>query len=725
MNVGYILLILTFKICLGFSDVSGSAAGALNVALLYLAGSSATVLENVLVEKEQVASAVYYSIDQRPSIEIRFTLTSVATKKLADVEKRFFQVLDEALDSPLDMKYLNECIQRTKRSWKFTTEISAASFAEYVIADFLYGKRDGSTLLDVATLKHYDKLEEWKDEQWKRYIRKWISDAPHVSILGIPSGNLSEKLKSDEAARVEAQRQRLGKDGLKDLAEKLAQAKAENDRGIPAELLAKFRIPGTENINFVDTVTARSGVALETGRPKNEVQKLIDSDGSDLPLFIHFEHIPSNFAQMCLLISAQDVPVELRPLLTIFTESYFNLPVEREGETIDFEQVVVELERDTVGYNMDGARGLGNSEMLHVTFQVEVEKYSAAIDWLKELTWDSIYDVERLKATAARLLADVPDAKRSGDEMLAAVYVMTHYAPESIVRARSTLVKGRYLSRIKRLLATDPEQVVTQMNHIRKSLFKFGNIRVLVITDLEKIKNPVTSWRSFLLLLDTNETLQPIPDRKAMLTEAGRRLGNLCYIVPMPTIDSSFAYATARGPDSYAHPDLPALLVATAYMNAVEGPLWAAVRGTGLAYGTNFDYNLDIGTVNFDVHRSPNAHNAFHASKQIVQDHLSGTAVFDPLMLEGAISSIVVGFADEQSTMSKAAIGSFVRQVVRNLPSDYKEKMLKKVREIKVDEIKEALRKTLLPLFEPSMSSIIITCAPILQEVRMANPQSW
>ena len=73
-----------------------SSAGALNVALLYLAGSSASLLENAIVEKEQIASAVYYSTEDHPSIEIRFTLTSVETEKLGQVEKRFFEILNSS-----------------------------------------------------------------------------------------------------------------------------------------------------------------------------------------------------------------------------------------------------------------------------------------------------------------------------------------------------------------------------------------------------------------------------------------------------------------------------------------------------------------------------------------------------------------------------------------------------------------------------------------------------
>ncbi|KAJ5346250.1 hypothetical protein N7452_004254 [Penicillium brevicompactum] len=46
-------------------------------------------------------------------------------------------------------------------------------------------------------------------------------------------------------------------------------------------------------------------------------------------------------------------------------------------------------------------------------------------------------------------------------------------------------------------------------------------------------------------------------------------------------------------------------------------------------------------------------------------------------MLEGDISSIAVNFANEQMTAASAAQGSFIRQVVRNLPSDHKEKILR------------------------------------------------
>ncbi|KAL4873223.1 hypothetical protein BDV12DRAFT_160626 [Aspergillus spectabilis] len=701
---------------IGPDSTNSVQTGAVNVTLLYLAGSSASLLDNILVEKEQLASGVYYATDDRPNLEIRFTLTSVKTGKLAQVEQRFFEVLKDAMNKDLDMKYIQECIDRQRRTWKFSTESSASSFAEYVISDFLFGKKDGSTLLDVASLKEYDTLEQWTQEDWRQFIKKWISDAPHITILGTPSSKMSETLKKEEEARVAAQKKHLGEEGLKKLAEKLEKAKAENDKEIPKDMLEQFKIPGIESIHFVETMTARSGAALQLGRQNNKAQQIVDADGPDLPLFIHFEHIPSSFAQLSVLISAQSVPVQLRPLLTVFMEAFFNLPVKRGGQTINFEQVVVELERDTVGYSIRGGSSLGNSEMIRISFQVELEKYSTAIAWIEEISWNSIFDVGRLRTITSRLLSDVPDAKRSGDDMLSAVHVMIHYATESNVRARSTLVRARYLKKIKRQLVEEPEVVVARMEEIKNALFQFENIRILVIADLEKLSHPVSSWKPLVERLGTSDSLNPIPSRRALLSPAGQNLGGEAYIVPMPTIDSSFAYATARGLDSYNDPNLPALLVAITYMNAVEGPLWVAVRGKGLAYGTNFQYDINTGFVNFDVYRSPNAHKAFESSKEIVKAHLSGEAPFDPLMFEGAISSIVVSFANEQVTTASAAQGSFIRQVVRALPSNYKERILREVRDISVEDVKKALREIILPLFAPETANIVITCTTVLQE---------
>ena len=206
--------------------------------LRYLCGSSASVLDNTLVEKEHLASGVYHSAQYQPTIVVSFYLTSVATEFLEKVEKRLLDLFQETASKPLDMKFLKECVEVERAQVKFQAESSAQFFSEPIIRDFLFGKRDGSNLRDdLESLEEYDVVEGWGEQKWKDYIRKWFAEGRHISLLGIPSEELSDKLEQDEKARVEAQKEKLGEEGLKELAKKLEQAKAENNKEIPRSFL--------------------------------------------------------------------------------------------------------------------------------------------------------------------------------------------------------------------------------------------------------------------------------------------------------------------------------------------------------------------------------------------------------------------------------------------------------------------------------------------------------
>ena len=691
-----------------------TSAAAMNVLLTYLAGSSASVLENTLVEREQVTSGVNPSWDYRPSILLQFFLSSVATENLEQVETRFFKLLEETAAKPIDLEYIRDCVKRERRQIKYQAESSGRFFADPIITDFLFGNRDGSTLKgDLENLKDYDTLETWTDDEWRHWLKVWMLETPHVTVLGKPSAKLSDKLKSEEKARVAARREALKGAGLKELEDKLAAAKLENDREIPRGVLERFQVPGTESIHFINSTTARSGAARQLGKLENPIQNIIDQD-TDLPLFIHFEHIRSNFAHLNLILSTEAVPIHLRPLLAVYMDIFFKTPMLRDGQLVEFEQVIMELERDTVGYNIDRGRRIGNSEVLVVTLQVEVEKYQTAIRWLTDLMRSSVFDLERIKATTATILSDIPDEKRSGNDMMAAAELMVGTAPSSISRACSTLVKAVYLKRVKRILTVEPDQVIEQLKEINAAILQPSNFRVLVIANVEKLQHPVSSWGTLTKGLDISKPLNQLETRLSRLSEQGKNLGNTAYIISLPTIDSSFATVVSRGPSSYDDPSIPALMVAVSYLNAVEGPLWTAVRGTGLAYGTSLYRHTDSGQISLDIYRSPDAFKAFNASKEIVQGFVSGKSEFETLALEGAISAIVLSMANAEATMASAAQSSFVRQVIRGLPKDWNNVILEKVRKVGVEEIKKVMRDFVQPLFEGKTANLFATCAPIM-----------
>lgn len=364
--------------------------------LTYLAESSVSVLVNTLVEKEHLASAVYYQVDMRTDLVIWFTLSSVATEKLADVEKRFFEVLKEAAENPLDMEYMKTCIRRFKRQIKYATETSDGVFADPIIENHLFGLRDGTHLHEsLENLETFDKLHDWEEHQWKDFMKRYLSEAYHVSILGKPSAKLNKTLKRAEKLRVKEQQERLGEEGMKKLAKKLEEAKAENDREVPKEILEGFKIPGTDSIHFFPTVTARSGLARKMGPLDNDAQKAVDADKSDLPLFIHFEQIPTNFVHVDLVFCTGPLDELIyRPLLGVYMMNFFNTPIMRDGKRVEFEDVVTELEQDTISYLISSGSNLGNSELMRIKFVVEPEKYETAIKWIKTMLFDSIFDAE-------------------------------------------------------------------------------------------------------------------------------------------------------------------------------------------------------------------------------------------------------------------------------------------------------------------------------------------
>ena len=685
------------------------------VLLAYLAGSPASVLENTLVEKEQVASAVLYEYDLQPTTAVHFTLSGVATEALEDVETRFFEVLGEAAEKPLDMEYMQTCIKREKRQKKFLAENPSHFFTEPIVTDFLFGKRDGSTLrMNLEDLRVYDVLETSPETRWNHWLKNWFLENFHVSVIGKPSASLSASLRLAEEARIETRKISLENKGLEELQKRLASAKLENGKEVPETLLRQLQIPGVNSIHFVKTATARSGTARALGCRDSPSQQLIDLE-PDLPLFLHFEHIESNFAYITVVLGIHPIAVQQRPLLVIYMENFFSAPMLRGNDIVDFEQILKELDRDCVSYDMELGSRVGNPETIAIRFEVEVEKYATAIRWLKDLMSNSVFDTGRLKATTARLLADIPDEKRDGSNMANSVELMIGTAPSSAGRACNTLVKAIHLKRIKRSLEKDPHTVINQLEAMNSALCTPSNFRILVSANLAKLQRPVSSWNIFTDGIEA-KPLRPLETRLSQLSEQGKYPGSVAYIVPMPPVDSSFVLAVSKGLSSYEDPAFPAFMVATSFLNIVEGPLWTALRGTGLAYGSSISSRTDAGQVLLSIDSAPDPLKAYFAAGDVVKDLVTGASAINTFTLEAAVSSIVLGFAYDEATQAAAAQSSFVRQVMRGLPKDWPDLILQKVREVTAVDLRDVLKDIVLPLFEAKSSNLFITCAPIMEK---------
>ena len=131
----------------------------------------------------------------------------------------------------------------------------------------------------------------------------------------------------------------------------------------------------------------------------------------------------------------------------------------------------------------------------------------------------------------------------------------------------------------------------------------------------------------------------------------------------------------------------------------------------------HFAKEIDGGYVHFKVYRSPLASKAIAAARDAISGLADGTVPFEKPMIEGAISQLVMGIADEQATIRSAALQNYILGAVRGLEPDFNEKLLAKIRSVTEDQIRQAMKDYLLPALTSGTSNVVVCCAPIMVEV--------
>lgn len=82
--------------------------------------------------------------------------------------------------------------------------------------------------------------------------------------------------------------------------------------------------------------------------------------------------------------------------MSTYLSSFFSLPVRRStGEKLSHEQLVNQLDNDTVSYEMGLGVGSAFTETMRVSIKVTTDMYESAIAWLKDLVYGSEFDRER------------------------------------------------------------------------------------------------------------------------------------------------------------------------------------------------------------------------------------------------------------------------------------------------------------------------------------------
>lgn len=130
-------------------------------------------------------------------------------------------------------------------------------------------------------------------------------------------------------------------------------------------------------------------------------------------------------------MDTSQLSAEQKLYLPLLLESLFELPIKKGDVVISYEDVVTQLNNDTVSSSQSIGLSTGSScrfkcgsysYIANVMLQVELSKYEDGVRWLKNLLYNSLFTVERLKIIAQKIINDVVQAKRSGRDVVS--YIM-------------------------------------------------------------------------------------------------------------------------------------------------------------------------------------------------------------------------------------------------------------------------------------------------------------
>ncbi|TYJ56451.1 hypothetical protein B9479_002854 [Cryptococcus floricola] len=684
---------------------------ALSILDSYLTQSATSPLSKEFIEiaKPLCTDFSFYAADRVNKNEVVVYISDVPAKHLEDIADKLKAKLAKIVkEEGIDMDRIQRVLKRDERKLLDYIESQRTDvLSDAIIGDFLYGAADGSDLPAAFNdLKDYATLHSYTAQDWVNLLDQYFVSAPSVTIVGKPSAALSAKIEKDEKERVDKRKAELGEEKLKELEKKLEEAKKASDVPPPSEMIKDFPITDPNGLTWIPVETAlNTAVGDNAKSDQGKVQKIIDQDGEKLPYQAHFSSVESNFVTVMALFDTINLPIHLKPYLALFQNALFSLGVKRaDGTVLSHEQVVNQLDDLTVS-QLAHFEIKGNfAEVMVVRLKVQKDQYEEAVQWLRDLLTGVIFDKERLGVIIAKLTQELPQEKRDGNTIAVAfANQLTYDSSKSASQTCDLLARLEFIPRVGEMLAeggAKAEEVVNALEELKQSLLDTSKLRVAVQGDITSLPNPRSVLARSFLQVSQAQALAPLSTSRETLTELGKNPSKKCIIIPMPAIEGSYATFYASGPAGHAHPDLPALRLASSVLNALESYLWKSIRGSGLAYGAHVRVYPEAGLVGFDVYRSPNACLAYEAAGKIMRGLVDGSVELDQDLVDGARSSMTYDYARRSETAATAATTAYINETLKGLGKNADQDMLKQLPQITLPEIQKVIKKYLMPIFE-------------------------
>ncbi|CAG0915932.1 unnamed protein product [Notodromas monacha] len=189
-------------------------------------------------------------------------------------------------------------------------------------------------------------------------------------------------------------------------------------------------------------------------------------------------------------------------------------------------------------------------------------------------------------------------------------------------------------------------------------------------------------------------------------------LGRPDVVLGMGSVESAYLYQTVKTDIlSYYHESYAPMLVFLQYFKQLEGPIWKAVRGKGLAYSYNFNLGVDEGLMHLSLGMASNILDAYAETEKIFRSHLDGKEKWNNLLFESAKSSLIYDLVERESSISSVVTQSLLA-AFQSRAVDFFRNFLTDVNEVKLESMIAAGKSHMLALFDPEKSRCAIVCNP-------------
>lgn len=358
-----------------------------------------------------------------------------------------------------------------------------------------------------------------------------------------------------------------------------------------------------------------------------------------------------------MILDTNALSDELRPYLELYTNVLFELPVENQEIKLTHEQVVYELNKDLLEF--DVSLGINGSEFepgifsqyLTVFTKTQMEDFELAIKWLKLIVFDTKFDREQIQISISNLLKEIKKRKTEPSDLISSLSNEVYFRIETNMNQNNFMRQETFLSKIMAEIESGDFSIEKKLEELRSQLIQ--NIRFYFCADLTKLSEKADLIWSKYFPSSVINSCEPF---KVDLTWTLKKTQNVAkqdFIINLGSTESSYLrLISSIDITNYKHENYAGLLVLIEYFTQTEGPLYEAVRGPGYAYHQSIHVSPEKGMLELSLDKCANLTKAYESTKKLFTEHLTQKDEFDENLFESAKNSLIFLLIDDLKSVS-------------------------------------------------------------------------